>query len=121
VPRLALYASFRSQIGAEPLGSTYTLRSQYEDAMSLHDVVRGVERTNHGRGRWCFGTINSAKGRLHAHYPFPMCTPFAFHPNQSYTIDAIYDEPRRIIALWVDGQRKAVESRWLQVEDGLLR
>ena len=108
-PRLALYFSYMGSaaMGPEPLGSTFTIRSEYEEpALTLQAVIAGRgpnltmpeyhgDKVSHDReqvgaeaqeqngvrrrrGRWCFGNLNSVAGRLHAHYLFLACTPFLF-------------------------------------------
>ena len=122
MPRLALYFSYMGapSTGPEPLGSTFTMRAAYEDANTLRSVVRGEAHSAPQRGRWCFGNLNSKAGRLHAHYLFLACTPFLFSvgDGETYHVDALYDHERRYVAIFVDGVRHALESRWLDVEDG---
>lgn len=124
-PRLALYFSYMGSpaMGPEPLGSTFTIRSEYEEpALTLQAVIagngpkpvvaqdqvtgdgdqdgeqrQGSTDVHQRRGRWCFGNLNSVAGRVHAHYLFLACTPFLYPAGsgQEYHVDAVYDHERR--------------------------
>jgi hypothetical protein len=114
------YFSFLSRQGAEPLGSTFTLRDKYEDSNTLADAVSpAFEPKEKGRkGRFCFGTLNAPKGALRNIYPFPMCTAFKFLPKKEYTLDGMYDKARGELVLFVNGKQESIEPRHLIYDDG---
>eukprot|EP00941_MAST-03F_sp_MAST-3F-sp1_P004140 g4140.t1 len=121
-PRYALYFTWLSRRGSEPLGSTWTMRPRYEDSVLLKDAVNRIYNEKGKKGRFCFGGINGTKIQdMENYYPaFGLCTAFNYPPNRLYVIDALYNTNHvdGYLAIWVNGKRTVIDPRYFFYEPG---
>lgn len=123
-PRLAVYFTFCSQKGSAPLGSTWTLRSQYDDTIDLKTAMTHASAVDvrSNRGRFCFGALNSAQlENMLSHYPDNgMCTKFKYDTGYRHTVEAMYyaGKEEAYMAIWVNGSLVVSEPRDFVFEPG---
>ena len=121
-PRFALYMTWLSRNGSVPLGSTWTIRSMYDDAVFLNQARKRTYGTRGSKGRFCWGGTNGKQLEdMMNHYPgVGLCTEFRYDPGRKYVVDALLAGKGHdgYLALWVDGEAVGIEPRYFLYEGG---